>query len=218
MVKKSRNNQERMMRILKIFQQQEPNPKTELNYRNDYELVVAVILSAQCTDKRVNAISPELFKSYPDYPSLSLAGEDAIYEKIKTCSYPNNKAKHLSGMALAVCNYYSGLLPRTADELQKIPGIGRKTAHVITSVLYGDANLAVDTHVFRVSERIGISAGAKNPKECEERVRPLIPNELVHHAHHWLILHGRYTCTARAPKCDICKINRYCDFYSLKNK
>lgn len=186
-----------------------PQPETELVYRNPYELLVAVILSAQCTDKRVNLVTPELFRTFPTVHHLSQASFEDVFEKIKSISFPNNKAKHLIGMAQRLVGVYGGEVPDTVDALTTLPGVGRKTANVIVSVVYGQAAMAVDTHVFRVSQRLGLAKG-KTPLEIEQQLMKLIPAERVPDAHHLLILHGRYTCLARNPKCGECAVVDLC--------
>ena len=193
-----------------------PVAETELAYRSPYELIVAVILSAQCTDKRVNIITQEFFKQFPTVESLAAADAELIFELIKSCSYPNNKAKHLSGMAKKLLQEFDGVVPSDIDELQKLPGVGRKTANVIASVVYNKPAMAVDTHVFRVSERIGLTTRSKNPLQTEMELVKHIPEELIPLAHHWLILHGRYVCMARKPKCETCGLKELCRFYAKK--
>jgi len=191
-----------------------PVAETELAYSSPYELIVAVILSAQCTDKRVNIISKEFFKQFPTVESLAVADIELIFEFIKSCSYPNNKAKHLSGMAKTLLREFDGVVPSEIDDLQKLPGVGRKTANVIASVVYNKPAMAVDTHVFRVSDRIGLTTRSKNPLQTEKELVKHIPEALIPLAHHWLILHGRYVCVARKPKCDECGIKKMCRYYS----
>ncbi len=205
--------QERFDKILNYFQKTQPIAETELNYNSPYELIVAVILSAQCTDKRVNVITVDFFKRFPDVETLAAAQQDEVYAYIKTCSYPNNKAKHLLGMANMLLNDFGGTLPDDVSVLQKLPGVGRKTANVLASVLFNKPAMAVDTHVFRVSARLGLSTNAKTPLETENQLVKHIPDELIPIAHHWLILHGRYVCLARKPKCGDCGINDFCKFY-----
>ena len=203
---------ERFQKVIEYFQQNMPVAETELVYITPYELTVAVILSAQCTDKRVNIITPPFFRRFPDLKSLSEAEPEDVFELIRSCSYPNNKTKSLIGMAKAVVEQFNGELPSDVDELQKIPGIGRKTANVLASVLFDKPALAVDTHVFRVSARIGLTSGAKTPLQTEEQLIRYIPESLRSIAHHWLILHGRYVCQARKPKCSECGIAPFCNF------
>ncbi len=190
-----------------------PIAETELEYENPFELIVAVILSAQCTDKRVNQITPELLKRFPTPQKMAEAEPAEVFDYIRSCSYPNNKAKHLVGMANKLLELYDGVVPSDVDDLQKLPGVGRKTANVIASVVYNKPALAVDTHVFRVAARIGLSTNAKTPLATELQLMKYIPEELVAKAHHWLILHGRYTCIARKPKCEKCGLIKVCKFY-----
>ncbi len=204
---------ERFEKILNHFQKTQPIAETELNYNSPYELIVAVILSAQCTDKRVNVITVDFFERFPDIKTLAAAEQAEVYDYIKSCSYPNNKAKHLVGMAKMLLNDFGGELPDNVSVLQKLPGVGRKTANVLASVLFNKPAMAVDTHVFRVSARLGLSTNAKTPLETEKQLIKYIPDELIPIAHHWLILHGRYVCLARKPKCDKCELNNYCKFY-----
>lgn len=198
--------------VINYFVQNNPDAKTELLYDNPYQLLVAVILSAQCTDKRVNQTTPVIFETYPDIASLSEATPEALFSLIKSISYPNNKTNHLIGMAKKVMNDFGGQIPMTVEELMKLPGVGRKTANVITSVVDNQPNMAVDTHVFRVANRIGLIK-AKTPLEAEKQLIKNLPTDLVHVAHHWLILHGRYICVARKPKCDICGLRPACAYY-----
>lgn len=200
------------------FQEQIPEAETELIYDDPYQLLVAVILSAQCTDKRVNLTTPAIFERYPDAGSLSKASFEDIFPLIKSISYPNNKTKHLIGMAQMLMQQFHGKVPMTVDELVKLPGVGRKTANVITSVIDQQPNMAVDTHVFRVSARLGLTTGAKTPLQTEQQLVKFIPKELVHKAHHWLILHGRYTCLARNPKCVSCGLTEVCRYYKVNIK
>jgi endonuclease-3 len=208
---------ERYKKILDYFIKNKPVAETELVYQSPYQLIVAVILSAQCTDKRVNIITVDFFKRFPDFHKLADAEEVEIFDYIKSCSYPNNKAKHLSGMAKMVRNIYKGNLPAEVDELQKLPGVGRKTANVLASVLYNQPAMAVDTHVFRVSARLGLTTDSKTPLETEKQLVKYIPKELIPIAHHWLILHGRYTCIARKPKCSECGLTEYCSYFNKKD-
>ena len=209
---------ERFNFIITYFQEHNPDAETELLYSNPYELLVAVILSAQCTDKRVNMTTPELFRRFPDMPSLAKADKDEVLSYIKSISYPNNKAKHLIGMAQKVMGDFGGNIPMTVVELMTLPGVGRKTANVITSVVDAQPNMAVDTHVFRVAARIGLTVNAKTPLATELQLLKFIPQDLVYIAHHWLILHGRYVCIARNPKCDICGLKPACKYYQLNLK
>lgn len=211
---------ERYEKVIAYFQKEMPIAETELHYGNPYELLVAVILSAQCTDKRVNQITPELFKRFPK-PELMAEVEPAeVFDYIRSCSYPNNKAKHLVGMAKMLVGDFNGVVPDDVKELQKLPGVGRKTANVIASVVYEKPAFAVDTHVFRVSARIGLTTNAKTPLETEKQLMKYFPEEIVPLAHHWLILHGRYTCLARTPKCARCGLQDCCKYYekSIKKK
>ena len=190
-----------------------PVPETELHYRDPFTLIVAVILSAQCTDKRVNMITPELLERFPDPESMSRAKPEEIYEYIKSCSYPNNKAKHLSGMARMIQSEFGGKMPSDPLLLQRLPGVGRKTANVVASVAFSKPVMPVDTHVFRVSKRIGLVKNARTPLNAELQLSRNIPDNLMHKAHHWLILHGRYVCKARRPLCGDCGLTEFCDFY-----
>lgn len=200
--------------VINWFQQAMPVAETELHYDNPYQLLVAVILSAQCTDKRVNLITPPLFEAFPTAADMASASPDDIYPFIKSVSYPNNKAKSLAGMARVLCEEHNGEVPDNMDSLLKIPGVGRKTANVILSVVFNKAAMAVDTHVFRVSERIGLTTNSKTPLQTEQTLMQNIPESLVPKAHHWLILHGRYVCKARKPDCLNCGIASVCRFYS----
>ena len=209
---------ERFKKVLEWFQQEQPAPETELMYANPYELVVAVILSAQCTDKRVNMITPAFFTRFPDAYSLAGAGVEEVFDIIKSCSYPNNKSKHLVGMAKVLTGEFKGEVPADVDLLQKLPGVGRKTANVLASVIYDMPAMAVDTHVYRVSARIGLTRNAKTPLQTEMQLVRHIPEELISRAHHWLILHGRYICVARKPKCGECGLKDLCKYYTDKIK
>jgi endonuclease III len=202
--------------VIQYFQKEMPIAETELEYENPFELIVAVILSAQCTDKRVNQITPELIKRFPTPEKLAAADPAEVLDYIKSCSYPNNKAKHLVGMAQKLIELFDGKIPDDVDDLQKLPGVGRKTANVIASVVFHKPAMAVDTHVFRVAARIGLSTDAKNPLQTELQLIKNIPEELIAKAHHWLILHGRYVCIARNPKCKICGLTEVCTFYKGK--
>lgn len=204
---------ERYAAVLEYFEKNVGLAETELHYGNPYELLVAVILSAQCTDKRVNLTTPKLFEDYPNAEALSKADSDTIFQYIKSISYPNNKSKHLVNMAKMLVNDFKGIVPSEVDELVKLPGVGRKTANVIASVVYDKPTMAVDTHVFRVSNRIGLTTNAKNPLQSEKELVKFIPESLIPRAHHWLILHGRYTCLARAPKCEKCSLTSYCKYF-----
>jgi endonuclease-3 len=209
---------ERYEKVIAWFIETMPIAETELDYADPYELLVAVILSAQCTDKRVNLITPAFFQRFPDVYSLADAEVDQIFELIKSCSYPNNKAKHLSGMAKRVSEEFEGTIPSTMENLQKLPGVGRKTANVILSVVFNQPAMAVDTHVFRVAARIGLTRGAKNPYDTEMQLIRHIPEKDIPRAHHWLILHGRYVCTARNPSCKSCGLKDLCRYVDKKIK
>ncbi|MDE3234966.1 MAG: endonuclease III [Bacteroidota bacterium] len=210
---------ERYKFVIDYFQQHSPNAETELIYDNPFQLLVAVILSAQCTDVRVNLTTPKLFENYPDPSSLAQASFEELFPLIKSISYPNNKTKHLIGMANMLLAKFNGEVPMTVDELVQLPGVGRKTANVITSVIDQQPNMAVDTHVFRVSKRLGlVTQTANTPLAVEKQLIKEIPEGLVHKAHHWLILHGRYTCLARSPKCDECGLKEVCVYYTRKGK
>jgi len=209
---------ERYRFFIDYFKEHQPNPETELVYTNEYELIVAVILSAQCTDKRVNIITPPFFETFPNFYSLAQASFEQVFNLIRSCSYPNNKSKHLIGMAQMVVNEYKGQLPRDIKELIKLPGVGRKTANVLVSVLFDQPAIAVDTHVFRVARRIGLTTNAKNPLQAEEQLVRHIPEELRGKAHHWLILHGRYICKARKPLCEQCGLTPICKYYQSRKK
>ena len=204
--------------VIDYFLHHAPDAETELLYDNPYQLLVAVILSAQCTDKRVNMTTPAIFEKYPDADSLSKASFDELFPLIKSISYPNNKTKHLIGMAQKLQEQFNGQVPLTVDELVTLPGVGRKTANVITSVVDQQPNMAVDTHVFRVAARIGLTVNAKTPLATEKQLIQHIPRELIHIAHHWLILHGRYVCVARNPKCEKCGITEACKYYQKEVK
>lgn len=204
---------ERFQYVIDYFERHAPDAETELIYDNPYQLLVAVILSAQCTDKRVNMTTPAIFEQYPDVTALSKATFDDLFPLIRSISYPNNKTKHLIGMANMVVDDFNGEIPDTVPELVKLPGVGRKTANVITSVIYQQPNMAVDTHVFRVSARLGLTVDAKTPLQTEQQLLKYIPEEKVHIAHHWLILHGRYICLARNPKCGECGLRPICKYY-----
>lgn len=205
--------------VISYFQQHMPVAETELEYDNPFHLIVAVILSAQCTDKRVNQITPGLLERFPEPRKLAEADPAEVFEYIRSCSYPNNKAKHLVGMAKKLVAEFNGIVPDNVEDLQMLPGVGRKTANVIASVVYNKPALAVDTHVFRVADRIGLSTNAKTPLATEQQLMKYIPEELVPTAHHWLILHGRYVCKARRPECENCGLTEVCRYYaSLHDK
>ena len=210
---------ERFEGVISYFEKAMPVAETELNYRSPYELLVAVILSAQCTDVRINKVTPALFKAYPDAEALSGATSDDVFRYIRSVSYPNNKAKHLVGMAKMLVNDFKGVIPSEISELVKMPGVGRKTANVIASVVYDKPAMAVDTHVFRVSNRLGLTTNSKTPLETEKQLIKYIPENKVAVAHHWLILHGRYVCIARNPKCADCELKAFCKYFeSLQKK
>ncbi len=204
--------------VIRYFQNAMPIAETELEYQNPFDLIVAVILSAQCTDKRVNQITPDLLKRFPTPQKMAEADPAEVFDYIKSCSYPNNKAKHLVGMAQKLLELFNGEMPQDVDDLQKLPGVGRKTANVIASVVFNQPTMAVDTHVFRVAARIGLSTGAKTPLATEKQLVENIPEELIPKAHHWLILHGRYVCLARKPKCDECGLTAVCKYYKQLKK
>lgn len=205
---------ERYQAVIDYFQENVPIAETELVYDSPFQLLVAVILSAQCTDKRVNLTTPSIFERYSNPQELAQATFEELFPLIKSISYPNNKTKHLLGMAQMLINDFGGEVPMTVDELIKLPGVGRKTANVITSVIDAQPNMAVDTHVFRVSARIGLTYKATTPLAAEKQLVEHIPKDLIHKAHHWLILHGRYICTARQPKCSNCGLTQYCKYFS----
>ena len=204
--------------LIEYFEKNMPIAESELNFENPYQLIVAVILSAQCTDKRVNMTTPALFERYPDAEALSKASVEDIYELIKSISYPNNKSKNLLGMAKVLMSNFNGVVPDDVDKLQTLPGVGRKTANVVASVAFNKPAMAVDTHVFRVSARIGLTKNAKNPLETERQLVKYIPESVIPKAHHWLILHGRYVCKARKPECEKCGINTICEYFLTKVK
>jgi endonuclease III len=209
---------EKFAALIAHFEEHMPVAETELHFDSPYELLVAVILSAQCTDKRVNLITPGFFETFPDPEALAVASQEAVFEKIRSCSYPNTKAKNLIGMAQTLLSEFDGIVPDTVEALQKMPGVGRKTANVIASVVYNKPAMAVDTHVFRVSERIGLTTRAKNPLDSERQLVKYLPEEIIPKAHHWLILHGRYVCKARTPDCENCGITHLCNYYRKQHK
>lgn len=204
---------QRFQKIIRWFQENMPVAETELHYDNPYQLLVAVILSAQCTDKRVNMTTPRIFADFPTPEAMAAASPELILSYIKSISYPNNKAKHLVGMAQKLMDDFNGIVPDNTDDLQSLPGVGRKTANVIASVVYNKPAMAVDTHVFRISERLGLTSNSKNPLQTEKTLIKHIPEELIPKAHHWLILHARYICQARKPKCEICGLQSWCRMY-----
>ena len=208
---------ERFQEFISYFLKNKPEPETELTYRNPYELLVAVILSAQCTDKRVNMVTPALFTQFPAPEYLAASSFDELHPYIKSISYPNNKTKHLLGMAKMLVEEFDSEVPSDVKELQKLPGVGRKTANVISSVIFNQPTMAVDTHVFRVSKRLGlVSQSAKTPLEVENQLVRHIPREYIGKAHHWLILHGRYVCLARKPNCEQCALTHFCRYYQKR--
>jgi endonuclease-3 len=209
---------EKFKRTIEYFQWNNPLAGTELKYRDPFELIVAVILSAQCTDKRVNLITPALIKKYPDSESMSKAEPEEIFEYIRSCTYPNNKAKHLSGMSRMLYKEFGGIVPSDPGLLQQLPGVGRKSANVIASVVFGKAVMAVDTHVFRVSNRIGLVRNARTPLSVEIQLTKHIQPDIIPLAHHWLILHGRYVCKARKPLCIQCGLTDFCNYYNKNVK
>lgn len=208
---------ERYKNVIAWFEKNMPVAETELHYDNHFHLLIAVILSAQCTDKRVNIITPALFAAYPTVEVLAETSVDEVYEYIKSVSYPNNKAKSLVGMAKKLMADFNGEIPNTMKELESLPGVGRKTANVMLSVAFDKPAMAVDTHVFRLSNRIGLTSNSKTPLETEKELVKYIPLNILSKAHHWLILHGRYVCTARSPKCDKCGIKEWCKYYFKTN-
>lgn len=209
---------ERFSNILAWFEANRPVAETELMYKDAFGLLVAVILSAQCTDKRVNMTTPKLLQDYPTPEAMAASTPEVIFEYIRSISYPNNKSKHLVGMAQKLISDFNGIVPDNVDDLQKLPGVGRKTANVIASVVYDKPAMAVDTHVFRVAARIGLSVNSKTPLETERQLVEYFPEELLPLAHHWLILHGRYICLARSPKCEKCGLTDVCAFYNSGKK
>lgn len=210
---KTMRKEERYKGVLNWFKENVPVAETELHYKDPYQLLIAVILSAQCTDKRVNMITPPLFEAFPTPEVMAVSTPEAVFEYIRSVSYPNNKSKHLVGMAKMLLEEFRGVVPSDIDELQKLPGVGRKTANVIASVVYDKPAMAVDTHVFRVSNRIGLTNNSKTPLETEKELVKNIPEEQIAIAHHWLILHGRYICQARKPKCEECGLKPWCKYF-----
>ncbi|SFK68084.1 endonuclease III [Proteiniphilum acetatigenes] len=207
---------ERYKKVLDWFIENAESAETELHYQNDYQLLVAVILSAQCTDRRVNMVTPALFEAFPTPDVMAVSTPEAVFEYIKSCSYPNNKAKNLVGMAKKLLSDFGGEVPNDIDSLLTIPGVGRKTANVMLAVAFNKPAMPVDTHVFRVANRIGLTDNSKTPLETERELVKYIPAELLSKAHHWLILHGRYICVARRPKCEICGLSPWCKYYKKK--
>jgi endonuclease-3 len=211
-------SRQRYQFVIDYFEKNNPEAETELIYYDPYQLLVAVVLSAQCTDKRVNLTTPAIFEKYPDVQALSKASFEELFPYIKSISYPNNKTKHLIGMAKAIVEKFNGKIPMTIEELIQLPGVGRKTANVITSVIDRQPNMAVDTHVFRVSKRIGlVPTSATTPLAVEKELIKNIPKEYIHKAHHWLILHGRYICVARTPRCEVCGLKTVCKYFNKKH-
>ena len=208
------SNKKRTEAVIEYFTKHMPEPETELSHENPYELIVAVILSAQCTDKRVNLITPPFFRKFPSPEKLAKASHEEVFVMIKSCSYPNNKTKHLLGMAKVLVDEFKNKIPADIDLLQKLPGVGRKSANVIAAVIHKMPVMPVDTHVFRVSARIGLTAGAKTVLQAEEQLTAIFPADLIPHAHHWLILHGRYVCKARKPQCQDCGLTTICRYYA----
>jgi endonuclease-3 len=209
---------ERFEKVIEYFSRFRPVAETELEYTNPFELLVAVILSAQCTDKRVNMTMPALIEAFPSPEALASATPEQVFPYIRSISYPNNKSKHLVGMAKKLIEDFHGVIPSDINELQKLPGVGRKTANVIASVVYNLPAFAVDTHVFRVSARLGLTTNAKNPLQTERQLLKYIPEDKIPIAHHWLILHGRYICVARNPKCIECGLKQWCKYYNAVQK
>jgi endonuclease-3 len=207
---------ERYEQALAWFEENMPVAESELNFENEYQLLVAVMLSAQCTDKRVNMVTPALFEAYPSIADLADSNAENVLKYIHSVSYPNSKAKHLVQMAKRVVNVYGGQIPNTREELQTLAGVGRKTANVVLAVWWNQPTMAVDTHIFRVAERIGLTTKAKNPLDSEKQLIKYIPEDIIPKAHHWLLLHGRYTCVARNPKCEKCGIQSICRYFSSK--
>ena len=212
------NKRERYNRVVKWFSENMPTPTTELNYDTPFHLLLAVILSAQCTDKRVNIVTPLLFDAYPDPYSLSQATEEEVYSYIKSVTFPNNKTRHLIKAAQILVEEFNGEMPSDIEGLMKLPGVGRKTANVMLAVVWNKAAMAVDTHVFRVSNRIGLTDNSKTPLETEKTLIKFFPEEVIATAHHWLILHGRYVCKARKPDCDNCGLTDVCKTFSKNNR
>jgi len=208
------NKKERYQHFVEYFSKSQPDAETELHYGNPFQLLIAVILSAQCTDKRINQVTPALFERFPTPESLAATTSDEVFTYIRSVSYPNNKAKHLVGMAKMLVDVFKGEVPSDINDLQKMPGVGRKTANVIASVVYDAPAIAVDTHVFRVADRIGLTTKARTPLAVEKQLVEFLPQDTLAIAHHWLILHGRYICVARNPKCEICPISWFCRYYA----
>ena len=208
---------ERYQKFISHFSEHQPQAETELNYSNPFELLVAVVLSAQCTDVRINKVTPKLFQDFPTPEHLAVSHFDELFPYIRSVSYPNNKTKHLIGLGKMLVNEFNSEIPETTQDLQKLPGVGRKTANVVTSVVWNQPSMAVDTHVYRVSKRLGlVNLNASTPLAVEKQLVKHLPKEVIPLAHHWLILHGRYTCLARKPKCEKCRITRFCRYYEKK--
>ncbi len=207
---------QRYSSVLSWFEANMPVAESELHYNNPYELLVAVMLSAQCTDKRVNMVTPSLFAAYPTAEALAKSSSDEVFEYIKSVSYPRSKAEHLVEMAKRLVEVYHGVVPDNIDDLQTLQGVGRKTANVVCAVIWQQPTMAVDTHIFRVSERIGLTTGSKNPLQTEKQLVKYIPADLIPKAHHWLLLHGRYVCQARRPHCEQCGLQPYCRYFLKK--
>lgn len=204
---------ERYEKALAWFEANMPVAESELHFENEYQLLVAVMLSAQCTDKRVNMVTPALFKAYPTIEDLADSTAENVLQYIRSVSYPNSKAEHLVQMAKRVVNVYGGIIPNNREDLQTLAGVGRKTANVVLAVWWNQPTMAVDTHIFRVAERIGLTTNAKSPLDSEKQLIKYIPEEIIPKAHHWLLLHGRYTCQARSPKCDRCGLQAICKYW-----
>lgn len=204
---------QRFASILGWFEQNMPVAESELNYHNPYELLVAVMLSAQCTDKRVNMVTPALFEAFPTPAVMAKATSDEVFEYVKSVSYPRSKAEHLVQMAQRLTEVYGGVVPDNIDDLQTLQGVGRKTANVVCAVIWNQPTMAVDTHIFRVSERLGLTTNSKNPLQTERQLVKYIPESVIPKAHHWLLLHGRYVCTARKPQCEKCGLTQFCRYY-----
>ncbi|MDE5888311.1 MAG: endonuclease III [Muribaculaceae bacterium] len=209
---------ERYAGVIEWFSKNMPSPETELRYDSPFHLLLAVILSAQCTDKRVNMVTPPLFEAYPDPDSLANAEEEDVFQFIKSVTFPNNKTRHLIRAAKVLVEEFGGEMPSDIDNLMKLPGVGRKTANVMLAVVWEKAAMAVDTHVFRVSNRIGLTNNSKTPFQTEKTLMKYIPGEIIPKAHHWLILHGRYVCKARRPDCEVCGITRWCKTYAANER